>query len=259
MKRDRTLKNLFGKVSDVYDSARPGYHDKLITDIISISGINKTSSILDVGCGSGKATKLFGQKGYNILGIDISYELIKIAKKNSQNFQNISYKFSSFEDLFLPQNTLDLIISAQAWHWLNPNIAYKKAHNLLTKNGFLALFWKVQQYRKLSFLANLRELYIKHCPKYHNPEAVKSAEKEISESKFFYNLEKKEYFIDIEYSKQKYTQMVSTMSWVIALSKKDKDVFFSNLSRLLEPEPEVLRIPYKYTLLIAKNNPSSDF
>jgi len=202
MDLDRRLKKTFGEVSDLYNSARASYPIELIEDIIKISKVSGKSKILEIGCGSGKATCLFAQKGYEILGIDISKELIEFAKKNSLEFENVSYKVTSFEDVVLQPNTFDLITSAQAWHWLNPEVAYKKAYDLLTGNGFLALFWKNQEYGKLDFLKKLRKLYIKYCPKYRDPMAVKGAEKELLESGLFYPFEKKEYFVELKYDKE---------------------------------------------------------
>ena len=172
------------------------------------------------------------------------------ARNKTSQFPNVSYQEISFEKFQSQSNNYDLIFSAQAWHWLNPKVAYKKAHDLLGENAFFALFWKTQEYDKLEFLKNLRELYIKHCPKYHDPMAVKSAEREIPKSKLFLPVQKKEYFVELEYDRQKYAQMVSTMSWVIDLSEEQKLKFNSELSALLEQQNETFLIPYKYTLLI---------
>ena len=88
-----------------------------------------------------------------------------------------------------------------------------------------------------------------------DPMAVKSAEKEIPESGLFYPVQKKEYHVELEYDKEKYAQMVSTMSWVIALSEEKKKASDSELSNLLEKQDETFLITYKHTLLIAKKKP----
>ena len=89
MELDRGLKKTFGTISAVYDSARASYPDELIEDIVKISKINATSKILEIGCGSGKATYLFAKRGYTILGIDISFELINFARKLQIDLQLI--------------------------------------------------------------------------------------------------------------------------------------------------------------------------
>ena len=249
---DKGLRKTFGTISELYDSARESYPVELINDILHISKINKTGRILEVGSGSGKATYLFAQKGYKIVGLDISRELIEIVQKNTSQFTNVSYQITSFEEADLRPNTFYLIFSAQAWHWLNSKVAYKKAHDLLVENGVLALFWKTLEYEKLKFLQRLRKLYIRHCPKYHDPVAVKNAEVELSKSNLFSPYEKREYFVELKFDKERFIQLVSTMSWVIALSDKNKELFLSKLSQLVEQQDETFSIPYKYTLLTAK-------
>lgn len=148
--------------------------------------------------------------------------------------------------------SFDLIVSAQAWHWLDPSVAYEKAHQLLKDQGHIALFWKIQEYDKSEFLQDLKKLYIQHCPKYHNPGAILSAERDLVISPLFCDFEKKEYFIDINYNREKYAQLVSTMSWVIALEGGAKERFNEELSDLLSKQNETFSIPNKYTLLIAR-------
>ena len=249
---DRGLKGSFREVSNLYDSARSSYPGNLIDDILTISRMPADGNVLDVGCGTGKATTLFAQRNFQVLGIDIGEELIALARRNTSKFPNVSYQVSSFEDVDLQPQSFNLIVSAQAWHWLDPAKAYEKAHNLLKNQGQIALFWKIQEYDKLEFLQELKKLYLKHCPRYHNPKAILTAAEELSSNPFFCDFEKKEYFVDINYNREKYAQLVSTMSWVIALEEDAKERFNEELSDLLSRQDETFSIPNKYTLLIAR-------
>lgn len=52
------------------------------------------------------------------------------------------WKVVSFEEWNCPMNQkYDMIYSAQAFHWIDKNIKYKKCHELLKDNGYLVLFW----------------------------------------------------------------------------------------------------------------------
>jgi SAM-dependent methyltransferase len=247
MASDRKLKSTFGRVSNLYESARPGYPSKLIDDILKISKIKKSGKILDVGCGPGKATKLFAKKGYSIIGIDISKDLISIAKKNSK----ASYKTVSFEDAKFKPKTFDVITSAQAWHWIDPEIALPKANKLLKDNGYLALFWKFEEADK--FIRKLIRLYVKYCGKSgRKPTSIRDAESMLKGSDLFYPYKKKEYLVNMEFTREKYYDMIHTFSWIINLSGKAKKDFESKLNDLLSKKGESFTVLFKYTLLIAK-------
>ena len=61
---------------------------------------------------------------------------------------------------------LNLIISAQAFHWLRPDIRYKKVHNLLTEDGSLALFSNFQEIDMSETERGVYGLYRKYCINY---------------------------------------------------------------------------------------------
>jgi hypothetical protein len=53
-----------------------------------------------------------------------------------------TYHVASFEEWNCPDNQkYDMIYCAQAFHWLDTNIKYKKCHKFLKDNGYLILFW----------------------------------------------------------------------------------------------------------------------
>ena len=162
---DRSLKTTFGSVSQLYDSSRPNYPSELGDDVLTLSRIKDGGKILDVGCGSGKATVLFGGRGYDIMGIDISEEMIHIAEKNYFGFPDIRYVVGSFEENNFGDQLFDLIISAQAWHWVDPDVGYLIADKLLKNDGSLALFWNFQEYKKSRFLQDLQKIFVNNCPK----------------------------------------------------------------------------------------------
>lgn len=48
---------MFDEVPELYDRARPTYPDELFADLTAITGVNERSSVLEVGCGTGQATR----------------------------------------------------------------------------------------------------------------------------------------------------------------------------------------------------------
>ncbi|MFH1840176.1 MAG: class I SAM-dependent methyltransferase [Nanoarchaeota archaeon] len=252
MGRDLSLGKTFRKVSEEYDSARTGYPEEVIDYILTQSGIGKDGRILDVGCGTGKATTVFAERGYEVVGVDIGEELIAIARRNTAGNPKVTYQVSKFENANLDPESFDLVVSAQAWHWVDSEVGYQKVHDLLKREGHFSILWKSQQYDQLEFLKELRKLYKKCCPKYCDPEAPRVSEAEFPTNKLFCEFRKHEVEYTLDYSHERYVQYVSTMSWVSSLESDAKKNFFFELSDLLAKQEETLTIPYKCKVMIAK-------
>lgn len=71
---------------------------------IFLSLLEKNSYILDIGCGSGRDAKKFCKEGYKVCGIDLSTDLLKIARKE---VPGASFKYMDIRKIDFKQNTFD--------------------------------------------------------------------------------------------------------------------------------------------------------
>jgi len=62
------------------------------------------TKILDVGCGPGRDAKFFSEKGFEVVGIDLSEKLLEIAKENAPNAK---FYLMDMRDLNFPDNHFD--------------------------------------------------------------------------------------------------------------------------------------------------------
>jgi SAM-dependent methyltransferase len=129
-------------ISVIYDEIRPSYPEKLIQDVISKTNLKLSDNLLEIGAGTGKATIQFAEKGFTIHAIELGEDMAEILNAKCANYPKVSLDVVSFEEWNCPNyQGYDMIYSAQAFHWLDINIKYKKCHELLKDNGYLVLFW----------------------------------------------------------------------------------------------------------------------
>lgn len=131
----------FDENAEQYDRFRPCYCKELFDDIIQYSDVSKDSNALEIGIGTGQATKPFLELGCNVEGIELGSKLAEVVVKKYKGYKNFSVQNCSFENYNGKSNGFDIIYSATAFHWIPENIGYPKAYDLLKKNGTLALFW----------------------------------------------------------------------------------------------------------------------
>lgn len=131
--RQRQVAEGFGADAGRYDRARPSYPAGLADRIIAASpGLD----VLDVGCGTGISARLFQAAGCRVLGVDPDPRMAELARQGGTQTE-----VAKFEDWDPAGRTFDAVISAQAWHWVDPVAGIAKAAAVLRPGGRLAVFW----------------------------------------------------------------------------------------------------------------------
>jgi SAM-dependent methyltransferase len=129
---DRTRALSFGGVAALYDKARPSYPPALIDALTELS----PRRVLDVGCGTGKAARLLLERGCDVLGVEPDPSMAAIARSHG-----ITVEEATFENWEAHDRVFELIVSGQAWHWVDPERGVAKAGSLLRPGGHLGVFW----------------------------------------------------------------------------------------------------------------------
>ncbi len=257
MDQPNELKTEFGKNSALYDEARPTYPSSVVDEVIQISRVPDSGRILDIGCGSGRATILFGERGYQVVGVDMSKELVDIARERSSHLPNISYVVGEFETVHLPREPFDLVVAGQALHWIEPKVGYKRIFDLLNESGKLAAFWNFENPEISELVTKVRDLYIQHCPTF--PLDLGSPKRYIEKldaSGLFQPIRVSTHYWDWELTKDRYVKLARSWAWVSSLSDEDKGRFLDGLSNLLEDKPENILVPFKTVLLTTRKSQS---
>jgi SAM-dependent methyltransferase len=139
----RQLARVFNEVPELYDRVRPGYPDELFTDLATITGMDERSSVLEVGCGTGQATRSLAALGCSVTAIEPGVEMAALARQRLATFPNVAVETSMFEDWDDRDARFDAVVSASAWHWIDPSIGWQRAHDLLYPGGWMALLGNV--------------------------------------------------------------------------------------------------------------------
>lgn len=143
MRFDRGQRERFDEVAPLYDRVRPGYPDELIEEMIRVAGTPAEGDVLEIGCGTGQLTKALAARGFRVTAIELGEHLAHIAAENLRRFSNVRIVRAAFESWESERSRFDLVCSAQAFHWIDPEIGYTKVRDLLRPHGRLALLWNL--------------------------------------------------------------------------------------------------------------------
>lgn len=73
---------------------------------------------LEIGCGAGKFARLLAKRSQNVLALDLSPEMIRLARENSTEFPNIEFELADVCDRVLPVESFDCIATIATLHHL---------------------------------------------------------------------------------------------------------------------------------------------
>lgn len=141
MEFDRSPKVVFDDAAVDYDRYRPGYPDEAIDALIASSAIGMESRLLEVGCGTGQATAPLAARGFEIDAVELGPNLAEVAVGNLARWPRVRVGIGAYEEYEPPEADYDLIYSAQAFHWVDPEVRLKKSARLLKRDGCLALLY----------------------------------------------------------------------------------------------------------------------
>ncbi|WP_043730309.1 bifunctional 2-polyprenyl-6-hydroxyphenol methylase/3-demethylubiquinol 3-O-methyltransferase UbiG [Kutzneria sp. 744] len=121
----------FGPIAAEYDRHRPAPPEGLIDDLERLGG-----EVLDVGCGTGKATVALAERGLTVLGLEPDERMAAVARGHG-----VEVEVGAFETWDAGDRRFDLLTFADSWHFVDPAVAVPRAAELLRPGGKVARFW----------------------------------------------------------------------------------------------------------------------
>ncbi|MDF2980669.1 MAG: SAM-dependent methyltransferase protein [Devosia sp.] len=133
----------FGADPANYHAARPPYPEATWQALAERAGLRSGIDILEIGAGTGLATlPLLSYAPTSLVAVEPDARLAAFLGHTVED-SRLSVIAEPFEEVELPSASFDLVVSATAFHWLDPVPALTRIHGLLRRNGDIALLWNV--------------------------------------------------------------------------------------------------------------------
>jgi ubiquinone/menaquinone biosynthesis C-methylase UbiE len=130
---------VFDEIAAEYDRHRPAYPDELVDQACQVAGLGSGDRVLEIGCGSGQLTRSLVARGLHVTALEPGTSLIALARQNLDGAGEVEFVNAQFEQASLPGERFRAVFCASAFHWVDPEVSWQKAADVLVPGGTLAL------------------------------------------------------------------------------------------------------------------------
>lgn len=148
----------FTRRVDSYLKYRPSYPKEAIDHLYDVVGLRANSNIADIGSGTGIISKLLLERGSDVIAVEPNQAMREAAEqtlKSSPKFQSMA---GSAESTGLPDQAVEFIVCAQAFHWFDRSAAQIEFRRILQPGGRVILIWNSRLTHGTSFREEYNQL-----------------------------------------------------------------------------------------------------
>ena len=127
----------FGRVAHLYERGRPPYPGAALDWILPAG----RPRVLDLGAGTGKLTRQIAARGLDVTAVDPSEGMLDQLRTV---LPGVPARTGTAEQIPLDDDSVDVVLVAQAWHWVDPARAVPEIARVLSPGGRLGLLWNLR-------------------------------------------------------------------------------------------------------------------
>jgi len=246
MDNNLALKTTFNTAAERYHARRPNYPPELFDKLVAETHLPEHAELLEIGPGTGQATKPFAERGYNITAIELGDALAAKAREVLADYSNVDVITGAFEDVELPSEHYDLVYSATAIHWIKPGLKFAKPHQLLKPGGYLAIIHTEHVSDELvdKFFHATWPIYRKYeqtdtptqIPGFELPKLKELQPPEKIDETLFSLQSFAVFPMALSYSSQEYIELLATYSPHLSLPPEKRAAFLGEIKALIDKE-----------------------
>lgn len=235
----------FDRAGDSYERGRPEYPQDAIDFLVKTLQIEPTSTVVDLGAGTGKFTKLLTQSKATVIAVE---PVEGMRKKFQSLYPGIKILSGTAEDIPMEDNSVDAVIAAQAFHWFNGPAAVREIHRVLKPNGKIGLIWNARD-ESLAWVAELTKIIDPHeggAPRYK----TMNWKNAFDETNLFSRLQLQHFSYNQVGTVATVVDRIGSISFISALSEVDKQKVLTQVRNLVQTHPDTksrseVKLPYR--------------
>ena len=125
-------------MAEEYERVRSGYPPALVDRACEIGRLKPGDAVVEIGPGTGKLTRELAARGLVVDAVEPDADLAAVARRMVPE-RSVRFHIGTFEEVELPQDAFRAVFAATSYHWIDPDIGWRKVASLLEPEGVFAL------------------------------------------------------------------------------------------------------------------------
>ena len=149
-----------------YAQYRPRYPQEIISTLRDECRLSSEARIADIGSGTGLLSELFLQNGNPVSAVEPNQEMRTAGERLLCKYPGFKSIDGRAEATTLADESVDFIVSGQAFHWFDHTRARREFKRILKPSGIVMVVWNDRQIQSTPFLQAFENLIKRHVPGY---------------------------------------------------------------------------------------------
>ncbi|AUX45640.1 SAM-dependent methyltransferase [Sorangium cellulosum] len=224
----------YATAGDAYEKGRPGYPRIAIELLRDTLRIDASSTVIDLGAGTGKLTRLLVPTGARLIALE---PVEGMRRKLMQMVPSATVVDGVAEAIPMADATVDAAVAAQAFHWFHGDLALAEIHRVLRPTGRLALLWNLRDER-VDWVARLSQIFDRYgrdAPVHR----IGAWRRSFTETRLFAPLGEREFTHMQELDMDGLLERAASISYIAALSVQERYSVLSEVRELATTHPDL--------------------
>lgn len=244
---DETRRTSFDANAALYDAVRPSYHPRTAVELAGLG-----THVLEIGAGTGKATELLARAAFTVTALEPGTRMAAVLR--AKRLPEVTVIESRFEDF--TGFGFDLVLAAQAWHWIDPERRFALA---AAAAPALALLYNEKATLDPELRGELDGVYARHfpadSPRYPIDPVTDTCDgflRDIAASGLYGEPRVAELPWTERYSTARYLDLLATYSDHAVLPDGLRTALLSEVAAAIDRRGGAIEIPYVTLVVIAR-------
>ena len=131
----------FEEISELYERVRPSYPDEAVDWLVDRLNVDVGSTVLDLGAGTGKLTRLFVGRVARVVAVEPGPEMLATLRRVVPEAEAL---LGAAEAMPVEDDSADAVVCGQSFHWFRRDEAVREISRVLRPGGGLGLIWNAR-------------------------------------------------------------------------------------------------------------------